>query len=168
MSKNEGVKSHGCWIKSWWWSTYKRYSPRPLQMCMLAYLGKAQFWKHLKTFLETIFFLPLTICNKITKVLIAIIQHQWSTFALIRSNHTICGFSGSEKGIYFDAKQIQKAIGLLKTNGVKIDGQDSTKSSGVGLYPTYSLTNHSCIGCNTRTHRIFRPNNVSYCQNCRL
>ena len=65
------------------------------------------------------------------------------------------------KGQGFNGQQIQKAIGLLRTNGVKIDGQDTTRASNVGLYPTYSLTNHSCIDCNTRTCKIFTKDNVS-------
>ena len=62
------------------------------------------------------------------------------------------------KGPYFNANQIQKAIGLLKTNCVKIDGDGI---SMIALYPTYSLTNHNCISCNTRTSKIHTPDGVS-------
>ena len=68
--------------------------------------------------------------------------------------------TGVKGGLHFNAQQIQKAIGLLRTNGVKIDGQDASRGSNVGLYPTYSLTNHSCIDCNTRTIKIHRNDNV--------
>lgn len=67
-------------------------------------------------------------------------------------------FTGDGKGSYFNSSQIQKAIGLLKTNCVKIDGEGI---SMVALYPTYSLTNHNCLNCNTRTSKIFKPDGVS-------
>ena len=62
---------------------------------------------------------------------------------------------------HFSAKQIQKAIGLMRTNGVKIEGKSATYTSRVALYPIYSLTNHSCIDCNTRTSKTENSKNVS-------
>ena len=72
------------------------------------------------------------------------------------------GSSNSAKSLpNFSAKQIQKAIGLMKTNGVKIEGKSATHTSRVALYPMYSLTNHSCIDCNTRTSKVENSKNVS-------
>ena len=60
----------------------------------------------------------------------------------------------------FSAKQIHKAIGIMRTNGVKLDGKSRSYSSRVALYPIYSLTNHNCIDCNTRTFKTENSNNV--------
>ena len=65
------------------------------------------------------------------------------------------------KGPYFNSKQIQKVIGLLRTNGVKLEGKKGVHCSKVGLYPIYSLTNHNCIDCNTRTFKVTKDNHVS-------
>ena len=62
----------------------------------------------------------------------------------------------------FSAKQIHKAIGIMRTNGVKVDRNPKSYSSMVALYPTYSLTNHSCIDCNTRTFKTENSKNASY------
>ena len=61
----------------------------------------------------------------------------------------------------FTAKQIHKAIGIIRTNGVKIDPKTRDYSSLVALYPNYSLTNHNCIDCNTRTFKVENFNSVS-------
>ena len=37
----------------------------------------------------------------------------------------------------------------FRTNGVKLDAKGG-HAMGLGLFPTYSLLNHSCV-CNTRT-----------------
>ena len=60
----------------------------------------------------------------------------------------------------FSAKQIHKAIGIMRTNGVKVDGNPKSHSSMIALYPTYSLTNHNCIDCNTRTIKTQNSKNV--------
>lgn len=60
----------------------------------------------------------------------------------------------------FSAKQIHRAIGIMRTNGVKLDGNPRSHSSMVALYPTYSLTNHNCLDCNTRTVKTQTSNNV--------
>lgn len=51
----------------------------------------------------------------------------------------------------FSADEIQRAIGIIRTNGVKLDTR-SGQASGIGLYPTFSLLNHNCQ-CNTRTKK---------------
>eukprot|EP00094_Tigriopus_californicus_P008225 TCALIF_07921-PA protein Name:"Similar to msta Protein msta, isoform A (Drosophila melanogaster)" AED:0.43 eAED:0.43 QI:0/-1/0/1/-1/1/1/0/369 len=53
--------------------------------------------------------------------------------------------------ITFSADDIQRAIGIMRTNGVKLDTR-SGQASGIGLYPTFSLLNHNCQ-CNTRTKK---------------
>ena len=60
----------------------------------------------------------------------------------------------------FSAKQIHKAIGIMRTNGVKVEGNPKSHSSMIALYPTYSLTNHNCIDCNTRTIKMQNSKNV--------
>ena len=69
--------------------------------------------------------------------------------------------SGSGSMPCFSAKQIHKVIGLMRTNGVKIDGKSAIHTSRVALYPIYSLTNHSCIDCNTRTNTFENSRNVT-------
>ena len=59
----------------------------------------------------------------------------------------------------FSAEQIHKAIGIVRTNGVNLDGNPRSHSSRTALYPTYSLTNHNCIDCNTRTIKVENKNN---------
>lgn len=61
----------------------------------------------------------------------------------------------------FNAKQIHKVIGLLRTNGVKLEGEKAKSASKVGLYPIYSLTNHNCYDCNTRTFKVKTKDDVS-------
>ena len=45
----------------------------------------------------------------------------------------------------FSQQDIQRMIGILKTNGMKLEPHGPEKGiSGVGLYPIYCLLNHSC------------------------
>ena len=45
----------------------------------------------------------------------------------------------------FSQQEIQRMIGILKTNGMKLEPHGPEKGiSGVGLYPIYCLLNHSC------------------------
>ena len=45
----------------------------------------------------------------------------------------------------FTQNEIQRMIGILKTNGMKLEPHGPEKGiSGVGLYPIYCLLNHSC------------------------
>ena len=45
----------------------------------------------------------------------------------------------------FSQQEIQRMIGILKTNGMKLEPHGSEKGiSGVALYPIYCLLNHSC------------------------
>ncbi len=44
---------------------------------------------------------------------------------------------------------LERLSGLLRINGVKLDGVPA----GIGLYPTFSLLNHSCLP-NTRTKKL--------------
>ena len=64
--------------------------------------------------------------------------------------------TGSE---LFTEDSIQRAIGLLRTNAVKLDCPVGYKT-GSAIYPTFSLLNHDCV-CNTRT-RKFLLNGVSF------
>ena len=55
-------------------------------------------------------------------------------------------------GDRFSAEEIYRAAGLLRTNGVRLDPLDGPDggSGGLGLFPAYSLVNHSCVP-NVRT-----------------
>ena len=60
-----------------------------------------------------------------------------------------------------NAETVEKLVGIIKTNSVKIEGRHpSTHGPMLGLYPTYSLTNHDCFACNTRTSKIWLNNGV--------
>lgn len=66
------------------------------------------------------------------------------------------GLHQDTEGPLFSTQQIHRAIGLLRTNGVKLDSRPGA-TTGVAIYPVYSLTNHDCL-CNTRTKKIFINN----------
>ena len=74
---------------------------------------------------------------------------------------TIASRASGETIPYFYGKEIHKAIGIMRTNGVKLEGRSSTYTSRAALYPIYSLANHSCIDCNTRTSKVENSKNVS-------
>lgn len=50
----------------------------------------------------------------------------------------------------FSSDQIHRAIGILRTNAVRVDPGKPGHAAGIGLFPRYSLLNHSCL-CNTAT-----------------
>ena len=52
-------------------------------------------------------------------------------------------------GTYFVQFQIQKAIGMVRTNGAKLDSRPG-HAGGTAVYPNYSMINHNCV-CNVRT-----------------
>ena len=46
----------------------------------------------------------------------------------------------------FSHQEIQRMIGILKTNGMKLEPHGTDKGiQGVALYPIYCLINHSCF-----------------------
>ena len=51
----------------------------------------------------------------------------------------------------FSQKDIRRAIGILRTNSVKLDMRRGY-GDGVAVYPTYSYANHSCV-CNSHTKK---------------
>jgi len=51
----------------------------------------------------------------------------------------------------FTQTDIRRAIGILRTNSVKLDMRRGY-GDGVAVYPTYSYANHSCI-CNSHTRK---------------
>jgi len=44
----------------------------------------------------------------------------------------------------FPRDQVQRSIGILRTNGMKLEEGGLASSPGVVLYPTYCLINHAC------------------------
>ena len=59
----------------------------------------------------------------------------------------------------FSDASIHRAVGLLRTNSVKLDSPIGY-TTGTAIYPTFSLLNHSCL-CNTRTKK-YAYNGVSF------
>ena len=51
----------------------------------------------------------------------------------------------------FTEASIHHAIGLLRTNSVKLDSPVGY-TTGTAIYPTFSFLNHNCV-CNTRTRK---------------
>merc|ERR1712106_167066 len=51
----------------------------------------------------------------------------------------------------FSHSDIRRAIGILRTNSVKLDVRKG-HVDGVAVYPTYSYANHSCV-CNSHTKK---------------
>eukprot|EP00092_Neocalanus_flemingeri_P014061 GFUD01015169.1.p1 GENE.GFUD01015169.1~~GFUD01015169.1.p1 ORF type:complete len:507 (+),score=138.21 GFUD01015169.1:76-1521(+) len=51
----------------------------------------------------------------------------------------------------FSQSDIRRAIGILRTNSVKLDLRKG-HGDGVAVYPTYSYANHSCV-CNSHTRK---------------
>ena len=51
----------------------------------------------------------------------------------------------------FFKSDIRRAIGILRTNSVKLDTRKG-HGEGVAVYLTYSYTNHNCV-CNTHTKK---------------
>eukprot|EP00096_Caligus_rogercresseyi_P012004 TRINITY_DN4904_c0_g1_i1.p1 TRINITY_DN4904_c0_g1~~TRINITY_DN4904_c0_g1_i1.p1 ORF type:complete len:441 (+),score=50.23 TRINITY_DN4904_c0_g1_i1:35-1324(+) len=67
---------------------------------------------------------------------------------------TIVGFIQKSLGFgEFSSLEIIRSIGIIKTNSVKLDTRRSFRVLGMGLYPNYSLFNHSCLP-NTRTRKL--------------
>ena len=54
-------------------------------------------------------------------------------------------------GLSFTRAEIRRAIGILRTNSVRLDPRTG-HMDGVAVYPTYSFANHSCL-CNTHTRK---------------
>ena len=50
----------------------------------------------------------------------------------------------------FSEEQIRRAAGILATNSTSLQGPSQLLVKGIGLYPVYSMMNHSCT-CNTKT-----------------
>ena len=50
----------------------------------------------------------------------------------------------------FTEVQIRRAAGVLATNSTTLQGHSQSVVKGIGLYPVYSMMNHSCT-CNTKT-----------------
>ena len=75
-------------------------------------------------------------------------------------NHVlVVGFIQKVLGCHFDDQSIQRAIGLLKTNSVKLDSKPGY-TTGSAIYPTFSYLNHNCV-CNTRTKKYVDENGDS-------
>lgn len=53
-------------------------------------------------------------------------------------------------GARFSEEQIRRAAGILATNSTTLQGASQDQVKGIGLYPVYSMMNHSCT-CNTKT-----------------
>ena len=48
-------------------------------------------------------------------------------------------------GVEFSEAEIDRCIGILKTNGMKLEHGGLKQSSGVVLYPIYCLINSACV-----------------------
>lgn len=66
--------------------------------------------------------------------------------------HKVLGLDEKNSGDYFSEASIHRAIGLLRTNSVKLDSPVGY-TTGSAIYPTFSLLNHNCV-CNTRTRKF--------------
>ena len=44
----------------------------------------------------------------------------------------------------FSDDEIQSAVGILRTNGSRLESPPG-HGKGLGLFPTYSMVNHSCL-----------------------
>ena len=64
----------------------------------------------------------------------------------------VLGLDKSKYGDLFSEESIHRAIGLLRTNSVKLDAPPGY-TTGSAMYPTFSLLNHNCV-CNTRTRKF--------------
>ena len=51
----------------------------------------------------------------------------------------------------FTSAEIRRAIGIIRTNSVKLEGGRG-RGEGAAIFPTYSYANHSCV-CNTFTRK---------------
>jgi len=67
------------------------------------------------------------------------------------NNVLVVGFIKKVLGQKLDDHMIQRAIGLLKTNSVKLDAKPGY-TTGSAIYPTFSYLNHNCV-CNSRTKK---------------
>ncbi len=66
----------------------------------------------------------------------------------------VLGLDEETMGATFKDANIHRAIGLLKTNSVKLDSGPGF-NAGLALFPIFSLLNHNCL-CNTRTRKFYR------------
>ncbi len=73
------------------------------------------------------------------------------TILKITSSKTFSSFLRGACGLSprFPASSVHRSAGLLRTNGAKLCQSDGVGGTGLGLYSTYSLLNHSCVP-NTR------------------
>ena len=76
------------------------------------------------------------------------------------NNVLVVGFIKKVLGQPLDDHMIQRAIGLLKTNSVKLDAKPGY-TTGSAIYPTFSYLNHNCV-CNSRTKKYVDQNGVSF------
>ena len=44
----------------------------------------------------------------------------------------------------FSSDEIQRSVGILRTNGSRLESPPG-HAKGLGLFPTYSMVNHSCV-----------------------
>jgi len=51
----------------------------------------------------------------------------------------------------FTQKDVRRAIGILRTNSVKLEARPN-RGDGIAVYPNYTYANHSCV-CNTHTRK---------------
>jgi len=51
----------------------------------------------------------------------------------------------------FEQKDVRRAIGILRTNSVKLEARPN-RGDGIAVYPNYTYANHSCV-CNTHTRK---------------
>lgn len=79
------------------------------------------------------------------------------------NNVLVVGFIKKVLGQPLDDHMIQRAIGLLKTNSVKLDAKPGY-TTGSAIYPTFSYLNHNCV-CNSRTKKYVDQNGVSLLKN---
>eukprot|EP00095_Tigriopus_kingsejongensis_P012445 maker-scaffold89_size390429-snap-gene-0.18 protein:Tk12445 transcript:maker-scaffold89_size390429-snap-gene-0.18-mRNA-1 annotation:"protein isoform b-like" len=56
----------------------------------------------------------------------------------------ICMIRDQRQGTNFAQSEIQRMIGILRTNGMKLEQRGEDGTPGVALYPIYSLINHAC------------------------
>ena len=72
----------------------------------------------------------------------------------------------------FSSDDIQRSVGILRTNGSRLESPPG-HAKGLGLFPTYSMVNHSCVynaitkkkcidGVTNFTSRAIRIDNNGY------
>lgn len=86
-------------------------------------------------------------------------QKTWmlNTVLVVGFIQKVLGLDKSNCGDLFSEESIHRAIGVLRTNSVKLDDPPGY-TTGSAMYPTFSLLNHNCV-CNTRTRKFLQDGN---------